>query len=44
MRKRAVLHAMCVILTLVLAGAASADNHAIKLSEKSGVGKFLTES
>jgi predicted lipoprotein with Yx(FWY)xxD motif len=44
MRKRAVLHAMCVVLTLALAGVASADNHAIKLSEKSGVGKFLTDS
>ena len=44
MRKRAVLHAMCVVLTLALAGAASADDHAIKLSEKGGVGKFLTDS
>lgn len=44
MRKRAVLYAMCAVLSLALAGVASADNHAIKLSEKDGVGKFLADS
>ena len=44
MRKRAVLYAMCVVLSLALAGAALADNHAIKLSEKAGIGKFFTDS
>ena len=44
MRKRAVLYAMCAVLSLVFAGAASADHHAIKLSEKDGVGKFLTDA
>jgi predicted lipoprotein with Yx(FWY)xxD motif len=44
MRKKAVLYAMCAVLSLALAGAALADNHAIKLSEKSGVGKFLTDA
>ncbi|MDP2659020.1 MAG: hypothetical protein Q8O78_11475 [Candidatus Deferrimicrobium sp.] len=44
MRKRAVLYAMCAILSLALAGVALADNHAIKLSEKDGVGKYFTDS
>ena len=44
MRKRAVLYAMCAVLSLTLAGAALADNHAIKVSEKAGVGKFLTDA
>ena len=44
MRKRAVLYAMCAVLTLALAGAAFADHHAIKVSAKEGVGKFLTDS
>lgn len=44
MRKRAVLFAMCAFLSLALAGVASADDHAIKLSEKDGVGKFLTDA
>lgn len=44
MRKRAVLYAMCAVLSLALAGVALADNQAIKLSEKDGVGKFFTDS
>ena len=44
MRKRAVLYAMCAVMSLVLAGVALADNHAIKLSEKDGAGKFLTDA
>jgi len=44
MRKRAVLYAMCAVLSLALAGAAFADNHAIKLSEKGGIGKYITDS
>jgi predicted lipoprotein with Yx(FWY)xxD motif len=44
MGKRAVLYAMCAVLSLALAGAALADNHAIKLTEKAGVGKFFTDS
>ena len=44
MRKRAVLYAMCAVMSLALAGVALADNHAIKLSEKDGVGKFLTDA
>src|SRR5659263_246361 len=44
MRKRAVLYAMCAVLSLALAGVALADHHAIKLSEKDGVGKFFTDS
>ena len=44
MRKRAVLYAICAVLTMSLAGAALADHNAIKLSEKDGVGKFLTDS
>jgi predicted lipoprotein with Yx(FWY)xxD motif len=44
MRKRAGLYAICAILSLALAGVALADNHAIKLSEKDGVGKFLADS
>jgi predicted lipoprotein with Yx(FWY)xxD motif len=44
MRKRAVLYAMCAVLSLALAGAALADNHAIRLSEKDGVGKYFTDA
>jgi len=44
MGKKAALYAMCAVLSLALAGAALADNHAIKLSEKDGVGKFLTDA
>ncbi len=44
MRKRAALYAMCAVLSLALAGVALADNHAIKLSEKDGVGKYLTDA
>ena len=44
MRKRAVMYAICAVLSLALAGAAFADNYAIRLSEKAGVGKFLTDS
>ena len=44
MRKRAVLYAMCAVLALALAGVALADDPTIKLSEKDGVGKFLTDS
>ena len=44
MRKRAVLYAMCAVMSLALAGVALADNHAIKLSEKDGAGKFFTDS
>jgi len=31
-------------MSLALAGSALADNHAVKLSEKDGVGKFFTDS
>lgn len=44
MRRRAVLYTMCAVLSLALAGAALADNHAIKLSEKDGVGKYFTDA
>ncbi len=44
MRKRTVVYAMCVVLSLALSGVALADHHAIKLSEKDGVGKFFTDS
>jgi len=44
MRKRAVLYAMCAVLSLALAGVALADNHATKVAEKAGVGKFLTDA
>jgi predicted lipoprotein with Yx(FWY)xxD motif len=44
MRRRAVLYAMCAVLSLALAGAALADNHAVKLSEKDGVGKYFTDA
>jgi predicted lipoprotein with Yx(FWY)xxD motif len=44
MRKRAVLYAICAVLSLVVAGVALADHHAVKLSEKDGVGKFLTDA
>jgi predicted lipoprotein with Yx(FWY)xxD motif len=44
MRKRAVMYAMCAVLSLALAGTALADSHAIKVSEKHGAGKFLTDS
>ena len=44
MRERAVIYAMCAVLSLALAGTALADSHAIKVSEKAGVGKFLTDT
>ena len=44
MRRRAVLYTMCAVLSLALAGVALADHHAIKLSEKAGVGKYFTDS
>ena len=44
MRKRAALYVMCAVLSLVFAGVASADHHAIKLSAKDGVGKFFTDA
>lgn len=44
MRKRAVLYAIFAVMALALAGSALADNHAVKLSEKDGVGKFFTDS
>ena len=44
MRKTAVLYAVCAVLSLALAGAALADHHAIKLSEKDGAGKFFTDA
>ena len=44
MRKKAVLYAMCAVLSLALAGVALADHHAVKLSEKDGVGKYLTDA
>ena len=44
MRKKAVQYAMCAVLSLALAGVSLADNHAIKLSEKDGVGKFLADA
>jgi predicted lipoprotein with Yx(FWY)xxD motif len=44
MRKTAMFYAMCAVLSLALAGVALADNHAIKLSGKDGVGKFFTDS
>jgi predicted lipoprotein with Yx(FWY)xxD motif len=44
MRKRAVLYAMCAVLSLALAGVAFAHDHAIKLTEKTGMGKFFTDT
>ena len=44
MRKRAVAYAMCTVLLMALAGVALADHHAIKVSEKDGVGKFFTDT
>jgi predicted lipoprotein with Yx(FWY)xxD motif len=44
MRKNAVLYAMCAVLSLAVAGVALADHHAVKLSEKAGVGKYFTDA
>lgn len=44
MRKKTVLYAMCAVLSLALAGVALADHHAVKLSEKDGVGKYFTDA
>jgi predicted lipoprotein with Yx(FWY)xxD motif len=44
MRKRAGFYAMCAVLSLAIAGVALADNHAIKLTQKDGVGKFLADA
>jgi predicted lipoprotein with Yx(FWY)xxD motif len=42
--KKSAMFAVFAILTLVFAGAALADHHAVKLSEKEGVGKFLVDA
>jgi predicted lipoprotein with Yx(FWY)xxD motif len=44
MRKKGVLYAMCTVLSLAFAAVALADNHAIQLSQKDGVGKFLADA
>ena len=44
MRKRSVVYAMCAVLFLALAGAASAAHHEVKLSEKGGIGKYFTDA
>lgn len=44
MRRRAVLYAMCAVLSLAIAGVALADDHAAKIAEKAGIGKFLTDA
>ena len=45
MKKRAVIHyAMCAVLVLALTGVSFAADPTIKLAEKGGVGKFLTDS
>jgi predicted lipoprotein with Yx(FWY)xxD motif len=44
MPRKTVLCAMTLVLALVVAGIASADHHAIKVSEKAGIGKFLTDA
>ena len=44
MPRKTVLCAMTLVLALVVAGIALADNHAIKVSEKAGIGKFMTDA
>lgn len=44
MRKTALSYAIAFALALALAGAASADHHAVKVSEKEGIGKFLVDA
>ncbi len=44
MKKRTVVFAVSALLSLVFAGAALADHHAVKISEKQGVGKFLVDA
>jgi len=44
MRRRALLLAICAVLTVTFAGVALADHHAIKLTEKEGTGKFLVDA
>jgi len=44
MRKTALFFLLSAFLSLVLAGAVFADNHAVKQAEKAGIGKFLTDA
>ncbi len=44
MRRKAVLFAMSAVLAAVFAGVALADMHAVKVSEKGGLGKFLVDA
>ena len=44
MRMKAHLFALCAVLAVAFAGVALADQHAVKLSEKEGIGKFLADS
>lgn len=44
MRRIRFLMVAGVVLSLALGGAALADDHAVKLTEKDGVGKFFTDA
>src|SRR5512134_1192538 len=44
MRMKAPLFALCAVLAVAFAGVALADQHAVKISEKEGIGKFLADS
>lgn len=44
MRNRKFVYAMTLVLSLLFAGVAFADHHAIKTSEKEGIGKFLVDA
>lgn len=44
MRKKALLFAMCAVLAVAFAGVALADDQAIQLSGKEGIGKFLVDA
>ncbi|MBE0602054.1 MAG: hypothetical protein IH611_00305 [Deltaproteobacteria bacterium] len=44
MRKIVLLSAVSLVLALVFAGVASADHHAVKVSEDAKIGKYLTDA
>lgn len=44
MRKTVLSYMIAFVFALAFAGAASADHHAVKVSEKEGIGKFLVDA
>ncbi len=44
MRRKGLFYAFTLVLAVAFAGAAYADHHAVKISQKEGIGKYLTDA